>query len=259
MKLRLLSDFHAEFYTENFGKVQKVLDEKILPPLRDDKETVLILAGDICTAERKYMLMSLLEYFSKRFLHVVYICGNHEYYNSEFVAARDVIRDICRGLGNVSFDPGRTSIHGKVLYTGTMWTDFDQESPVTMYTASRFMNDYRRIHWQDRLMRPEDVLAMHKAETLMMQQIMRADDIVITHHAPSFKSIHPDYIGNELNGCYASSLEGLILEKKPTLWLHGHVHHHHDYMIGATRVVCNPAGYVGEKDTGYKNSLIIEV
>lgn len=263
MKIRLLSDFHTEFYTENFGKVQKVLHEKILPPLPEDKETILVLAGDICTAERKYMLISLMEYFSGRFLHVIYICGNHEYYNSEFVEARDTIRDICRDLGNVSFDPGRIQIHGKFFYTGTMWTDFDKESQTTMYLASRFMNDYRRIYLGvpsgGRLLRPEDVLSMHNAEVLMMRQTMRPGDIVITHHAPSFKSIHPDYVGNELNGCYASSLEELILDKKTALWVHGHVHHHHDYMIGDTRIVCNPAGYVGEKATGYKNTLIIEV
>ena len=29
------------------------------------------------------------------------------------------------------------------------------------------------------------------------------------------------------------------------LWTHGHTHHEFDYMVGSTRVVCNPRGYVG--------------
>lgn len=258
MKIRLLSDFHAEFYTENSAKIEKHLEEKALPPLPDDPQTVLVLAGDICTAERKYMLKSLLEYFSKRFQDVIYIPGNHEYYNSEFLAARDSIRGLCEKLPNVYFDVARLSIYDKKFYMGTLWTDFDKESPTTMYIASRYMNDYRRIHYRDRLLRPEDVLILHKTELLMMQHTLQPGDIVITHHAPSFKSIHPEYVGDELNGCYASSLEELILEKKPALWLHGHVHHHHDYMIGNTRIVCNPHGYPREK-TGYKSDLIIEI
>jgi hypothetical protein len=29
------------------------------------------------------------------------------------------------------------------------------------------------------------------------------------------------------------------------LWTHGHMHDPFDYMIGSTRVVCNPRGYLG--------------
>lgn len=259
MKLRLLSDFHAELYTENFGKVQKVLDEKILLPLPEDKDTVLILAGDICTAERKYMLTSLLEYFSARFQAIFYVAGNHEFYNSEYYDAKEVIKKISEKLPNVFFGAGRLPFMGKIFNFCTLWTDFDDGNPVTMYTASRFMNDYRRIHFVERLLRPEDILSIHNFARINLENTIQPGDIVITHHAPSFKSIHPAYVDDELNGCYASNLEGLILDKKPALWVHGHVHHHHDYMIGDTRVVCNPAGYVGEKDTGYKNTMVIEV
>lgn len=259
MKIRLLSDFHAEFFTENFGKVRKHLDEIALPPLPDDKETILVLAGDICTAERKFLLMDMLEYFSKRFLHVIYVCGNHEYYNSEFSEARETLRSLCGKHGNVWFEGEAFMLECRHFYVGSLWTDFDQENATTMYLASKGMNDYRRIYLGKRLLKVEDVLSIHNGEVENMKEWMREGDIVITHHAPSFKSIHPDYLSHELNGCYASNLEDLILDKKPAFWLHGHVHHHHDYMIGKTRVICNPKGYLGEKDTGYKNTLVIEV
>lgn len=258
MKIRLLSDFHAEFFTENFGKVRKHLEETALPPMPDDKDTILVLAGDICTAERKFLLTDMLEYFSERFLHVIYIPGNHEYYNSDFDVARETLRNLCGAHANIHFEGERFTLEGRGFYAGTLWTDFDQESPTTMYLASRFMNDYRRIYLGKGLLRPEMVLNMHKGELLLMRNLMEHGDIVITHHAPSFKSIHPDYIGNELNGAYASNLENFILDHKPALWLHGHVHHHHDYLIGTTRVVCNPHGYPREK-TGYKNDLLIEI
>lgn len=259
MKIRILSDFHAEFYTENFNKVVKIIETKVLPPHAADAETILVLAGDICTAKRKQMLSVLLTHFCGRFKHVVYVCGNHEFYGSEMLETSLEMVDLANTFRNLSFGAGRHNIDGKAFNFCTLWTDFDKENPVTMYIASRGMNDYRQIRYDDKLLTPELVMAAHAVQKENLFGSMEERDIVVTHHAPSFKSIHPNYIGDDLNGCYASSLEELILAKKPALWFHGHVHHHHDYLIGDTRIVCNPVGYVGEGATGYKNDLVIEI
>ena len=51
-----------------------------------------------------------------------------------------------------------------------------------------------------------------------------------------------------MNGGYSSDLDEFI-EDHPEirLWTHGHTHHEFDYMIGKTRVVCNPRGYAGHE------------
>jgi hypothetical protein len=71
--------------------------------------------------------------------------------------------------------------------------------------------------------------------------------IVVGHHSPSRQSTHPRYQTEFLmNGCYSSDLEAFILDHPEIrLWTHGHTHEDFDYMIGTTRVVCNPRGYVG--------------
>jgi Icc-related predicted phosphoesterase len=71
--------------------------------------------------------------------------------------------------------------------------------------------------------------------------------IVVGHHAPSRASTHPRYQGDHhLNGAYSSNLEEFILDRPEiTLFTHGHTHEDFDYMIGATRIVCNPRGYLG--------------
>ena len=71
--------------------------------------------------------------------------------------------------------------------------------------------------------------------------------VVCTHHTPSYASIHPRYANSELmNGAYTSDLSEFILDHpKIKLWTHGHTHEDFDYMIGTTRVVCNPRGYSG--------------
>ena len=71
--------------------------------------------------------------------------------------------------------------------------------------------------------------------------------VVCTHHAPSKGSEHPRYKYDTLmNGAYNSVLDEYILDHPQIkLWTHGHTHEQFDYMIGSTRVVCNPRGYDG--------------
>jgi Icc-related predicted phosphoesterase len=67
--------------------------------------------------------------------------------------------------------------------------------------------------------------------------------VVVTHHAPSPRSIAPKFADSELNPAFTSNLEPLIEHYQPALWVHGHMHNSSDYKIGQTRVVCNPRGY----------------
>lgn len=51
-----------------------------------------------------------------------------------------------------------------------------------------------------------------------------------------------------MNGAYASKLEEFILDRPQIkLWTHGHTHNEWDYMIGDTRIFCNPRGYKGHE------------
>ena len=69
--------------------------------------------------------------------------------------------------------------------------------------------------------------------------------VVVGHHAPSKLSTHPRYKNEEImNGGYSSDLSAFILDNPQIkLWTHGHTHEDFDYMLGSTRIVCNPRGY----------------
>ena len=73
--------------------------------------------------------------------------------------------------------------------------------------------------------------------------------VVVGHHCPSFKSVHPKYAHDKImNGAFASDLDDFIAYRPQIrLWTHGHTHEPFDYMIGETRVVCNPRGYSGRE------------
>lgn len=70
MKIRIYSDIHQELHRED-----KLFD---IPLLDDDKNTVLILAGDI---DYLKFGLELANRHSEQFKAVIYVPGNHEYYN----------------------------------------------------------------------------------------------------------------------------------------------------------------------------------
>ena len=86
--------------------------------------------------------------------------------------------------------------------------------------------------------------------------------MVVTHHAPSPRSIHPRFEGSLLNGCFVSDLEHLMGAPRVRLWIHGHTHDSFDYTVRGTRVLCNPRGYmlqgVGE-NAAFDPALVVEV
>jgi Icc-related predicted phosphoesterase len=123
------------------------------------------------------------------------------------------------------------------------------------------MNDYRAIkHYSKQpyergTLIVSDTINKHKESVQHLKTFLTANQsaktVVVTHHAPTHASIHPDYVGDILNYAYASDLSDLILDNPQiNAWCHGHIHHVNDYMVGNTRILANPRGYVGYEHTG---------
>ena len=73
--------------------------------------------------------------------------------------------------------------------------------------------------------------------------------VVLTHHAPSIKSVRPPFNTPEsfhLNGMFASECEHLIRVHRPVAWLHGHLHNRIGYNLAKTLVVVSTKGYPQE-------------
>ena len=103
---------------------------------------------------------------------------------------------------------------------------------------------------------PEDTVQDHKKmlQYIQVTTAMLGENtnkyVVVGHHAPSKASTHPRYQTEVImNGAYSSRLDQFILDNPQIkLWTHGHTHEDFDYMIGTTRVVCNPRGYDGYEE-----------
>ena len=114
---------------------------------------------------------------------------------------------------------------------------------------------------------PEDAVVDHKQMLEVLSNTLRETPdgmkvIVVGHHAPSKLSTHPRYADETLmNGAYSSDLSEFILDNPNIkLWTHGHTHEDFDYMIGSTRIVCNPRGYINYEDRADRFELkVVEV
>lgn len=257
MRLLVLSDTHFEFHKDH-GKsfVNWIWEEN-----KKDPPDTIILAGDISDIDR---LRASIKMFAERFeAIIVFVIGNHELYGTTpqnaLKKAWRIEEDI-EGVHWLEMYPydGTMSIcfHDKNklkevnITGGTLWF------PVPDDTARKdWINDFQCIHdfepW---------VYEHHTITVRNLARHITQDGIVVTHHGPSLKSIHPKYNGSPINQFFTSDLEWLIESKKPSLWIQGHAHESLDYMIGKTRVICNPFGYVRESENkNFNPSLIIEV
>lgn len=186
----------------------------------------------------------------------MFVAGNHEFYGGSIVedirAAK--LEDVYPRLHFL--ENGKVEIDGVLFVGGTLWSDFrifSRNPEVAMSYARSGMNDFKHIKLTKRPYRkflPIDAYRKHQEtrQYLAAELCKRATQttVVVTHHAPSPRSISAPFRFDPLSGCYASDLEDLILETQPSLWVHGHVHHRNDYVLGATRVISNPRGYPGE-------------
>jgi Icc-related predicted phosphoesterase len=94
----------------------------------------------------------------------------------------------------------------------------------------------------------------------MLAQPFAGKTVVVTHHAPSSKSVPPRYAHDLLTPAFASNLDVLMDGDRTALWIHGHMHDPFDYEICGTRVVCNPRGYAPNALTpDFRPDWVVEI
>lgn len=252
MKFKYMSDLH--------GTVSFI-------PNVPQKDTVLLLAGDIHEASKKNQYETLIMYVCSIFKEVVLICGNHEYYGKNIISIEKYLNELSNKIDNFTFLANSSTVIDDVAIVGsTLWTDFDNNNPVLKYDAKMYMNDYSSIRcgdsvtpWQ-RPLSPDIVYGIHlDSKKFIQNELDKLKDlgydkrIVMTHHAPSWQSVHSSYVGDKFNGCFVSDMDDFIINTNPDIWIHGHVHNSFDYNIGNTRILCNPRGYEHRYTAKYEN------
>lgn len=138
---------------------------------------------------------------------------------------------------------------------------------VAGYHATQVMTDYRKIRVspQYRKLRSADTAAIHNQSLKWLFQAAvdlkdrKKKSVIVTHHAPSGRSLPDRYQDDILSASYVSHLDDFVKESSAALWIHGHIHTQQDYVIGNTRIVCNPRGYPNEPNDRFVPDFVIEV
>jgi predicted phosphodiesterase len=270
MKIAVCSDLHLEFEDINLVNTEdaEVLilsgDIMIADDLHSHPETSYGMYSNINLADlgRRQQVALRFRDFLKRcsfqFPHVVYIAGNHEFYHGRWKASLDHLREECAKFTNVYFLENDVKVIDDITFIGaTLWTDCNKGDPLTLHALADMMNDYRIIRNDEHgftKLRPAHTMHRHQQTLSYLKAVlpdMKDSKVVfVGHHTPSYQSIHDRYKGQDLmNGGYHSELSEFILDHPQIkVWTHGHTHEPFDYMIGETRIVCNPRGYSGHDE-----------
>ncbi|WP_406826902.1 metallophosphoesterase [Pedobacter sp. KACC 23697] len=248
MKVKIISDLHQEFGISD---------------LDFSNADMVILASDtnLGTKGIKWIKENMKE------KPVIYLLGNHEYYKGSYPKTLDKIFEASLNSNIIVLENKRLEFGNVRFHGATLWTDFSLFGSPVEYgiICQAKMNDYRQIRKTPSYskLRSIDTYKIHQTSKLWLQQSLQESvgykNIVITHHAPSIKSIPDEHKNDPISSAYASDLEDIILKYQPDYWIHGHIHTPVRYHIGRTEIICNPHGYINEKYNGYDKDLIIEI
>ena len=259
MKLQILSDLHLDI---NYRQ----------PYQLKDKDTFTIVCGDIAGSMDK--TCAWLDVNVKQGL---FVAGNHMFYSEP----TRTLQQITQAYGErypltneLSFLNDTAKIVNDVVFVGgTLWTDYclfgTSAAPMCKLLAEQGMNDFRfgRVQHGKKIARltADDCERAFHASVATIDEVARQypdkQVVVITHHAPSLRSVDEQYVNSALTAAFACNLEDFIVaHPNIKLWCHGHVHTFKDYKIGQCRVVCNPLGYAqyGEK-SGFRAGFTINL
>jgi predicted phosphodiesterase len=228
MRIQLLSSLHNEF------------SDFVIP---DTNAHVIVLAGDIDTGVRG------VEWAKKLGKPVIYVRGNHEPFRQQIHQNLTDLR-ACAANSEVHVLEQDEVILSGVRFLGcTLWTDFnlfgESIAADAMSQAQQHLNDFTVIKNGEGALTPATTRIWHKESVVWLEAKLAepfdGKTVVVTHHAPHKKCVHPRYARNIISAGFASDLEHLM--GKADLWLFGESHLSIDTKVNGTRIISNPRGF----------------
>ena len=268
MKIQILSDIHNECAETPYVAAQTNAD-------------VVVLAGDIGHIANSFQWAA--ENFAGK--RIVMITGNHDAWGHEWHALITLMRTQAARYGIDFLENDEAIIDGVRFIGACLFTDmklFGHHSySSTVEQARDRMCDYAKIKIRNpssrfkllnfsRSLRPEDSIRLHHHSLHDIRSRLAVPfdgpSVVVTHHAPSSRSVEQRFQHDSLSPCFASNLDETVELSKAALWIHGHTHAAFDYTLSDTRVICNPVGYrdqfhgkAAEQVPGFIPDLVIDL
>jgi predicted phosphodiesterase len=229
VRINYFSDVHLEFGSQ------------MLP---DNDADIIVAAGDIGISKQG------IEWLKQLKKPVIYVTGNHEFYNQEYNKTIKMFRKECAG-SSIHFLENDTVIFKGTRFLGcSLWADLYLDGEKKAAALGKTLNDFRKIRFNDEAFNQKIFSKLHKISRQWLEKELakpfEGKTIVVTHHAPTEWSW--DDSRNKLKKiAYCTDLRYLFHEYPIDAWFHGHIHSPGDYRIAGARILSNPRGYVGRK------------
>jgi len=237
MKVLAVSDLHFEFHADH-GK--SFIES--LPPA-----DIISLAGDISNAEG---IVDALKMFGDKYAQIVFVKGNHELYGSSFEEVEKKLK-VFEGTNVHVLENSHITIDGQRFIGCSLWFDWQPDN----YLYHSYMNDFSQIKNFAR-----DVYDRNAESKKYLNSNLAAGDFLLIHYFPSEKCILPRWKRNNLNRFFLSDIEKLILDEQPVITHYGHGHDSNEFILGESKMICNPFGYHGyEVNKSFDYNKIVEL
>ncbi|MEH2699157.1 phosphohydrolase [Rhizobium leguminosarum] len=257
------------------------MDALVGAPFRIPDADICICAGDI--SENVSTSIAYLRRDIERHMPVILVLGNHDYYKSSIDLALERARRQVEGTRIHLLENESLELDDYLFIGATLWTDFsvsiggDEHLSPDERRAKAFglvpsqMADFSCIYrsgprriGENGMVTVQEILGRHRESRAYIDRELAKPDagrtVVVTHHAPLTDSFDARFYGQVTNAAFASDLSDLIYRRRPSLWVHGHIHRARDYLSGDTRIICNPRGYGSEREiNGFRANLIIDL
>ncbi len=230
-----ISDIHTEFYKSA---------EEVFDAIQWRSATHLVLAGDIgviCTGLKIYK--DFLTLCKKKYKNVVLIPGNHEYYSchGDRNAVEKILRSTCEITGVHYIHEKNIVVDGVRFIGHTLWSLIEKEACSQIADFSNRVFDSQHAY----------VSAYIDGYRFIEKEILNSLDsdeptIVVTHHLPSRRMIHPKFKHSTANSAFASDVTNTMYIGSVKYWFCGHTHEYCEMTTMDTKIIANPVGYPGE-------------
>ena len=204
---------------------------------------------------------------------VIYVAGNHEFYGGSIDGTIAALREHSADTAIHLLETNELIVEGVRFLGTTLWSDFsivdEAERAQAEGLALAMIRDFSRIRADssaDRFFSPADSTELFRRSAAWLQRKLDepfdGPTVVVTHHAPSQRSIHPRFAGSPLNTCFVSDAERMMGSARVPLWIHGHTHDSFDYSVEGTRVLCNPRGYAKNgvnENAAFDAALVVQL
>ena len=210
----------------------------------------LVLAGDIGNPFKDNYKEFLIK-CSNEYENTFVIPGNHEYWGSNMDKTDDKMNEMIRKFNNVHSLKNAIIETENITFVGcTLWSRILKEPVHRKGDEHNIKINNKNVNWHD--LNRVHSYDLHWLTNMLQNHTIRPI-VVVTHHIPTYKLLHPKYNVDQYKDNldrYYTDLEHLI--KPPIVaWICGHSHCTMNMELNGVHLYLNAIGYPNEKEATY--------